>query len=241
MASKIIVVGDIHGEWAQLNALIAKKKPDIILQCGDFGWWPKWHNTRTVGTPRGGKKWNQYGLKPGDTKIYWCDGNHEDHWSIKEDLLKTGKFEIMPNVFYQPRGSTLTLPDGRVVLFMGGADSIDKASRHIGIDWYPDEVLTQGDVYCVAKSLKVDIVISHTCTVDMYKALMKTLDPWRQEKGGDPSLWGLQYIFENFRPKFWYFGHFHIFKSESIRGCHWTALDMPQHTGRWWIDLPPRR
>jgi hypothetical protein len=230
--SGVIVVGDIHGEWAPLNALIAKKKPDIILQTGDFGFWPKWHNTRTIGTVRDGKKWDQYGLKPGDTKIYWCDGNHSDHWALK-DLVKSGNLEIQPNVFYQPRGSILTLPDGRNVLFMGGADSIDKEHRKLGIDWFPDEVLTEADVYSVPDDSKIDIVISHTGTVDMCGALMKVLDPWKQQKNNDPSRLGLQFIFERFRPTFWYFGHFHMFMSGSIRGCHWTTLDMPQHVGRW--------
>lgn len=33
--------------------------------------------------------------------------------------------EVAPGVIYQPSGSTLTLPDGRVVLFLGGAKSVD--------------------------------------------------------------------------------------------------------------------
>ncbi len=120
---------------------------------------------------------------------------------------------------------------------MGGADSIDKAARKLGIDWYPDEVISHSDVADLP-DVDIDIVISHTCTVDMYKILMKILDPWRTNSGGDPSLHALQLVFETYRPTFWYFGHFHMFMSGSIRGTHWTALDMPQHVGRWWIPLP---
>ena len=39
---KTLIVGDIHGDWGKLNALMQKKQPDIVLQCGDFGWWPQW-------------------------------------------------------------------------------------------------------------------------------------------------------------------------------------------------------
>ena len=37
---KVLVVGDIHGDWGKLNSLLTVKRPDIVLQCGDFGWWP---------------------------------------------------------------------------------------------------------------------------------------------------------------------------------------------------------
>jgi len=237
MNDKILVIGDLHGNWIPLNILIAKKRPDIILQCGDYGYWPKWHNTRGIGYPKRQKKWNLYGLKPGKTKIYWCDGNHEDHWAIKE-IIETGNCEIQPNIFYQPRGSTIELPDGRKVLFMGGGESIDKEIRTIGIDWFPEETITQSDIKDLPDE-KIDIIISHTCTIDMYRSIMniKPDNDYRILKGEDPSLHGLQFIFEQYKPDLWYFGHFHLFMKGKIRDTNWTALDMPQNIGRWWFPL----
>lgn len=240
MKNKIIAVGDLHTEWSHLNALIAKKRPKIVWQCGDFGYWPRFHNTNALG-PTSKRKFNQYGIKPGNCKVYWCDGNHEDHWAIKNDLLDKGVNEIQPNVFYMKRGSTLELPDGRIVLFMGGAESIDKAERTLGHDWFPEEVITQADIENLPN--KIDIVISHTCTIDMYRTIMRDRqgDTYRQYKGVDPSLHALQYIFERYEPSLWYFGHFHMFKQGKIGNTHWTALDMPKNEGRWWISLPERR
>ena len=40
MNKNIIVCGDTHGYWRYLNALINKKKPELILQCGDWGFFP---------------------------------------------------------------------------------------------------------------------------------------------------------------------------------------------------------
>lgn len=40
---KIIVAGDFHGHFGPVNTMIAKQNPSIILQCGDFGWWPRVH------------------------------------------------------------------------------------------------------------------------------------------------------------------------------------------------------
>lgn len=58
MSCKVMACGDTHGNWGKLNQLIANKKPDIILQTGDFGWWPK---EKYIGTDLRGrkKKWNR--------------------------------------------------------------------------------------------------------------------------------------------------------------------------------------
>ena len=68
------------------NNLINKKKPDIILVCGDFGWWPKFYPIDK--------------LKPQDTKIYWCPGNHEDWWDLRDNWdKKDAPCEVKKNVY----------------------------------------------------------------------------------------------------------------------------------------------
>ncbi len=77
-----LVVGDIHGEFAKLNKIINRRRDsiDMILQCGDWGYWPKFHGTTYVDRITGKVKIeNNYNVKNGKTKIYFCDGNHEDH------------------------------------------------------------------------------------------------------------------------------------------------------------------
>jgi len=39
--SKILITGDIHNDFGELNELINKKRPDLVICCGDFGYWPK--------------------------------------------------------------------------------------------------------------------------------------------------------------------------------------------------------
>lgn len=46
--TNILVYGDLHGDWGALNRLISKKHPDIVLQCGDFGWFPRFEVNRPV-------------------------------------------------------------------------------------------------------------------------------------------------------------------------------------------------
>ena len=224
MKNRIMVVGDVHGDWPTLNALINRQSPNIILQCGDWGFWPKYDGLRVR---HFGKEliWTSFGAKNPDTDIYWCDGNHEDHWSLKTLTDK----QVQPGVFYMKRGSTLLLADGRTVLFMGGAHSIDKDQRTLGDDWFPDEVITQKDVMDLPDTT-VDIVISHTCPEEFYKFDNMHYD-------NDPSRAALSYILETYRPSLWYFGHFHQYKTGYTSRCRWTALNTSRSTNWWkWLE-----
>ena len=124
----MIIFGDIHGEFASMSwhiKQILKKYPDEknVLCCGDFGYWPGRVRFQDIKIPE-------------DMKIYFCDGNHERH-----DLLETFKEDstaIVPNVFYQKRGSVVNI-EGKQVLFFGGANSIDKEWRTPYLDWFPEE------------------------------------------------------------------------------------------------------
>lgn len=229
-----LVVGDIHGEFAKLNKIINRRRDsiDMILQCGDWGYWPKFHGTTYVDRVTGKVKIeNNYNVKNGKTKIYFCDGNHEDH----ESLNKLESNEIIPNIFYMKRGTTLTLDDGRVVLFIGGASSIDKEFRTPGYDWFPEEAITQQDIYNLP-DMKIDIVISHTCPREFYNKL-KFRNNFVSLKVNDPSMDALSYVLNKYKPPLWYFAHFHLFKQGYDSNCRWTALSYIGSSERCWIEL----
>lgn len=228
---KILVVGDVHGHWSMLNTLINKKKPDIILQCGDFGFFP-WND-------------NKKQIKNKNTAIFWCDGNHEHHWHLI-NLMEKNKFgpiETSPNVFYMPRSTTLTLPDERVVMFFGGADSIDKKARIIGVNWFPEEVIQQRDIENLPE-IDVDIMITHTCPSEFFKEVKERGNPnslgWT-EIHKDPSRAALSFLLDFYKPKEWYFAHFHtyvtgIYEHASGEKTVWKALD-EVGSSNWWIIL----
>ena len=234
---KILVVGDIHGSWGQLNTLINKKNPEIILQCGDFGWFPHLHDTKQKK-----KKWNQYGIKPQNTKIYWCPGNHEnwdslDEMSKKDDMIH----EIMENVFYCEFGATLTLPDGQIVLFAGGADSIDKQWRTEGVDWWRQEIITEYDFYMLP-DIDVDIIVSHTIPRKFIKEFPDEFPgTWLTDKLDlkfkDPSCKALDQVFDKYKPSQWFSGHFHRYMSGTYKDCKWEGLSAPGFGDKWWTVL----
>ena len=214
---KIIVTGDIHNEFARLNELISKKRPELVICCGDFGFWPNVSWAAPLEN-----------IRPQGAKILWCDGNHEDHWRLKERTTD----ELAPNIFYMPRGSTYTLDDGRVIMFMGGADSIDKDQRRIGVDWFPEEVIQQRDLYDLPQ-VKVDIFITHTCPSELVHDLLK----YNSFKTEEPSNIALSELWKIYKPDLWYFGHWHIYKEGMLFGTKWHCLSYPREGARWWTYL----
>lgn len=167
-------------------------------------------------------------LRDGNTKIYFCEGNHDD----LDALDQFDGREVYPNVFYQKRGSVLTLPDGRTVLFMGGALSIDRSERTLGKDWFKQEIVTEKDVARIPKS-NFDIVISHTCPIrfDINHYYNSSIIC------EDPSRLALDKLFEISKPEQWFFGHWHRKMSGEIDNCKWLALSDSRNRSDWWVWL----
>lgn len=208
---KILVLGDVHGRWKTMMDFVENMKPDLVLQVGDFGYFPRF------------EKYNPRDQINSSVPIHWCDGNHEDHESLVALREQSGgerrAHEVAPNVFWQDRGSTLMLPDGRVALFAGGAFSIDKKERVQGRDWFPGEMINWADMSSLP-DCQVDIVISHTCPNRF------ELPSEFSEKEVDPSRQFLDEVLERYNPESWYFGHWHKHMRGQVAGCAWEALDM---------------
>lgn len=219
--SGIYILGDVHAQFKYLSDnFIRKFSPDILLCCGDFGYW--WNDSVH-------KFYHDYLLKNENCKIYFCDGNHERHDLLKNLVTKNGwenPIEIKKNLFYCPRGSSLILPNGKSVLFFGGADSIDKHIRVIGINWFHEENITQSDIDRI-KDSKYDIVISHTCPRFLVDNMRISLGfSLFYPKYSDLNCYALEQVFEKVNPSEWYFGHWHTNYSVTIKNCKFTCLNM---------------
>lgn len=229
---KTLITGDVHNEFGELNQLINKKKPDNIICCGDFGYWPKFNNHPKHPT----QAFSSIKLQ-GAEWLRWCEGNHEDFWELK----KRESDEIEPGIIYMPRGSTYTLPDGRVMMFMGGGRSVDKHARKLGIDWFPEEEITQSDLNDLP-DIDVDIFITHTCPVELVPKLgKKYMQASGMGKPEEPSNYALTALWEHYQPDLWFFGHWHQYGEYMLEKTHCYALSAPGFGDRWWIWLPERR
>ena len=240
MNKKIIVCGDTHGYWKYLNALINKKRPELILQVGDFGWFPMLAKKPFT---RGGFRYagfDPFGVKAGKTKVIFTPGNHED-WDSLDCWDCLDLPEMYHNVFYAKRGTTYTLSDGRIVLFMGGAASIDKAARITGVDWFPQEMISISELYKLEERglENVDIIISHTCPQE-FNPLLNPKKPYNgwEYKFWDSSQEVLSELLYMYKPSLWYFGHFHVYMEGLFEetGTKWTCLNDTPNTN-WWKYL----
>lgn len=228
----VIIAGDLHGEWGELNKLINKKKPDVILQAGDFGWWPHFHG-KTGLLPKK-KIFNQFGIKNTQngklTKIYWIPGNHEN-WDDLKCITDYVPLEIQHGITYCPFGTVMEI-NGYKILMVGGAASTDAQYRTEGISWWKNEVITQEDMDNLP-NCEIDVVISHTLPRSWIKSLK-----WEfTDRHRDQSSFALDLIKEKYKPKKWFCGHFHYFIKKNIDGCDLTVLSIPKNQETWWVYL----
>ncbi len=216
----IIITGDIHAKFGHLNKLINKHKHrlDLVICCGDYGYWPNIDDDH--------KSVRSHGIP-----VLWCDGNHEDQWALRDRTSD----EIAPNVFYMPRGSTYTLKDGRTILFMGGADSIDKENRRLGVDWFPEEIVTQKNMLDLPE-VKVDILITHTCPLELHPILSR----YYSGKNIEPSNHALSELWQIYKPDLWFFGHWHHYKEGCLGNTKWYAMSCTESSSKWWGWMPSK-
>ena len=259
-AQLVHICGDIHADWGALNAFINTKIRQsklvralagdyeefeaIILQCGDFGYWPHTqprHSWFEPGEWTGGGKYVVHNavpfLKGGLVPLYWCDGNHENHDALdalEESCPDRPFIPVSPGVFYARFGAMLTLVDGTSVMFCGGAESVDKDLREPRLSWWPQEGIDEADMRRLPdpQSAHVDWLISHTCprcfgVVGPYSMAEKNLEESRKR---------LDRVWEMYKPQKWWFGHYHAAQRGEYQGRRWTLLDYPGHGLGSWVE-----
>lgn len=210
------MIGDTHGDFRYLELLIKQYKAKNVFICGDFGYWPI--NDKEFMCP----------FINNNAKIYFCDGNHENHFALGKLLKKYGKknpIEVCENIYYMPRGSILNL-NGKKILFMGGAESMDKHLRIPHFDWFPEESITINQINALKKT-KIHTVISHAAP----RFVLNDLENMAKRRYITPIL--LEHVFELYKPKYWYFGHYHQYYSNYIDDCWFYGLNKTGDNGHY--------
>lgn len=152
------VAGDWHGNTGWALKTIRKfhdQGVTHVVQLGDFGIWGGADAAVFV-------RKVQRDLAKFNMMLYVIPGNHEDYVRIDSCPVdsETGMQHYSDNIRLMPRGYRMSV-SGRQVLFLGGANSIDREWRTPFISWWEGEQITLGDVYRSVEGGKADVMFCH--------------------------------------------------------------------------------
>lgn len=205
----ILVTGDIHStdlDRFKDESFIGRytlSKSDYVIICGDFGCiWKHgvFGNKRAL---------DRISKLPFTT--LFVDGNHENFDVLNaypEVEWMGGKVHrIRDDIIHLMRGEVYELENLKFFTF-GGATSIDKQFREVGISWWENEQPTPEEIANGMCNLKkhnyyVDYVITHTTSND----IMNNWLCYPKERTALNTL--LDFVQGNVDYTRWYFGHFH--------------------------------
>ena len=226
--SRLFVCGDIHGgldihklKECSFPEQMALSKEDVLIQLGDFG-----------------LVWEQFGENI--SQEYWLDwvasqnyttvvvpGNHENY-DILETLPYTTKWgndvqyleRETGTIYFLKRGGVYEI-NGKKILAIGGAKSIDRHCRIEGLSWWSQETLSESKMEYTMEQIdkydrKFDYVFSHTCPQSV---VTDFLPHGSYAKFYDPVSEFLDEIENLIEYREWHFGHFHNDLEKEIDGC----------------------
>lgn len=195
------LIGDVHGKMKEYIPLA--EQAENTIQLGDLGFS---YNALTKF------------LDPVKHRV--LGGNH-DNYEVVDD-----RFHNQPPHFLGDYG-VHNVPGVGDFFFVRGGNSIDKAQRTEGYDWWPGEQIS----YAVAMKaieeytkIQPELMLSHECPTSIIDMLagFKTWD-------GEPILPSmtanvLEQMFEQHKPLLWVFGHHHKAFDMVIEGTRFVCL-----------------
>lgn len=116
------------------------------------------------------------------------------------------------------------IKDGTIeddMFFCGGANSVDKHLRKVGIDWWEDEELSITefmDIISLYENNKPKIMITHDCPKMVSQRMVSRVNPSRTGQAFDS-------MFELHQPDVWIYGHYHMSFDQIINGTRFICLN----------------
>ena len=208
-ADRVLVVGDSHGDIDFMRDAVCtavKHNCRTLIQLGDFGYWP--------GT-KGATYLSRVNIMAAQHKmrIIVVEGNHDWPDLYKGFPVDEHGFGVHPGqeepwALHAPRGIRFML-GGYQVGVMGGAVSIDAASRVLGRDWWPEELPSMRELESIGTE-PFDIFLTHSPMAgSIFPAptkLAETSPIWRSNAQFQESL---REIAECSKPRLHLHGHMH--------------------------------
>lgn len=221
----MIFLGDIHGDFNQIAYICYRdeeKTPKTIIQIGDFGAGFSeefWFDITYL---------NQI-LKEHNTQLYVVRGNHDN------PTYFDGNFSLS-NITFLADYSVITI-EGKNILCVGGAVSIDRNVRKENVSWWVNEIFEWAPEKIKSLS-NIDIVVTHTAPSFCYPTKFNQLvynysyydDNLLDDLIKERTLLDLLYnnLIQNNKITHWVYGHFHTNRSELINDVSFHLLSINQ-------------
>ena len=233
MTGRVGLAGDWHGNvsWAMSRIrLFAAQGISTIYHVGDFGLWPG--------------ATGEYFLKTlhracvdRDLEMFIVLGNHEDyHRAAAMQLDEQGWLclENYPRFRFAPRGHAWIDAHGARFAALGGAGSIDRNTRRIGVDWWPQEELTQFDCDRLIANVRsqqwprVDVMLTHDAPAGLRRIGMTARPAWFTPEIEDYCTiqrTRLRRAMDEVLPRWLAHGHWHDYFRDSWDGLSASGTD----------------
>lgn len=205
----VFISGDAHGNFDKIYNFARKMQLSInnsIIILGDMGLcWRRDMQDFHYNT----QLWESFKYK---CKLFWLEGNHENYDIIQKLPKENNMRKCSDNIYMLERGQVYNF-EGKKILTIGGADSVDKFRRIKHLSWWEQEQISDKDVAAALthKNEKLDYVFSHAAPaaiVDKYKYILCQLS-LDEDTIDHTSENQLEILRQNLSFEHWGFGHYH--------------------------------
>lgn len=176
--NNIMFVGDTHGSaWdltRAINAAGTRGNVTHMIVLGDFGFWSGLPTETFLDTTS--KELSKHNIT-----LYFVDGNHEDHVRLNSlPLAEDGTRPVRHNIIHLPRGLRWEWEGIRFLAF-GGAYSVDRDWRKLGVSYFKEETATPEQVAAATAQGVTDVLIMHDSPAGVPNLITDT--PEHQARG----------------------------------------------------------
>ena len=217
------IIGDVHGHIGDYEMLVYEVESS--LQLGDMGF-----NYKAL------DKFDpiQHKFLPGNhdnyTNVERTDLKPEDVDSYGPYTVRDGKvyhFIEFPETFIGNYGRWTPPNCTEELFFVRGANSIDQHRRIQGVDWWPEEELTNQEMTEAIKlyeKIKPRVVVTHDAPLQVFQHI-KLNSFFGGKPNLNPTIRALDALLDVHRPDIWIFGHHHQDVKFQHVGTEFWCLD----------------
>ncbi|MFC9559864.1 hypothetical protein [Agromyces sp. NPDC056965] len=163
------LLGGVRGRLPQLLQaldILSSREVALIVQLGDLG----------IPLPGGSAQRDLARLTKELTlrgqRLLFLAGSHDwkpmlnDHSGLTPEWSPDDIRWLSSRVGFLPNGYRASFASGRTFAILGGAASVDRAMRTRGVDWWPEEVATEGELKMLGHA-HADVLFGHDAPLDL--------------------------------------------------------------------------